>query len=221
MSTKAERFAALQEERAAALALRLDELLELRGDERALDVGAGAGALAFALATRVASVVALDADPAMVERARTTAPPNVEAVVGDGEGLPFDDGSFDLAGSLRTLHHTPAPERLLAELRRVVRPGGSFLVADQLAPEDVGQAEALNRFERARDGSTTRVLRESELRVLFAEAGLAIERVEIVHEPRDLEAYLDLAGCAGASRDEARALAPPGYTATLGWFVLG
>jgi ubiquinone/menaquinone biosynthesis C-methylase UbiE len=220
MSTKAERFAALQAERAGALARRLDDLLDRRGDERALDVGAGTGALAFALATRVATVVALDADAAMVERARAEAPANVEAVVGDGERLPFADGAFDLAGTLRTLHHTPEPDRLLAELRRVVRPGGAFLVADQLAPEDAGEARALNRFERARDGSTTRVLPESELRALFAAAGLAVVRAEIEREPRDLEAYLDLAGCTGACRDEVGALAPPGYTATLGWFVL-
>lgn len=220
MSTKAERFAVLQAERAGALDRRLGKLLDLRGDERALDVGAGTGALAFALAPRVAAVVAVDADPAMVERARAGAPANVEAVVGDGERLPFDDGSFDLAGTLRTLHHTPWPERLLGELRRVVRGGGSILVADQLAPEDAGEATALNAFERARDASTTRVLRESELRALFAAAGLTVERAEIVREPRDLEAYLDLAGCTGARRDEVRALAPPGYAATLGWFVL-
>ncbi|HVV58157.1 MAG TPA: methyltransferase domain-containing protein [Gaiellaceae bacterium] len=221
MSTKAERFAALQAERAAALSRRLDDLLDLHGDERALDVGAGTGALAFALAPRVASMVALDADGAMIEHARAAAPANVEAVVGDGERLPFDGASFDLAGTLRTLHHTPHPGRLLAELRRVVRPGGTLLVADQLAPEDGEGADALNRFERARDASTTRVLAETELRALFADAGLRVRRAEIVREPRDLESYLDLAGCTGAQREEARRLAPAGYTATLGWFVLG
>jgi len=113
MSSKAERFAALQARRADDLAERLGRLLDLRGDERALHVGAGVGALAFALAPHVGSVTALDADPAMVARARADAPPNVEAVVGDGEALPFPDGSFDLAGTLRTLHHTAGPERLV------------------------------------------------------------------------------------------------------------
>jgi SAM-dependent methyltransferase len=221
MSTKAERFAALQAERAHALARRLDGLLSLRGNERALDVGAGTGALAYALAARVASVVALDADPAMAARARETAPPNVEVVVGDGERLPFDDDSFDVAGTLRTLHHTPEPAHLLAELVRVVRPGGTLLVADQLAPDEPDEADALNRFETARDASTTRVLREQELRDLFSSADVRVVREELVREPRDIEAYLDLAGCTGPARERARELAPDGYMATLGWFVLG
>ena len=41
-----------------------------------------------------------------------------------------------------------------------------------------------------------------------------------MHEPRDLEAYLDLAGCEGAERERARSLAPAGYEAVVGWFVL-
>jgi ubiquinone/menaquinone biosynthesis C-methylase UbiE len=217
MSSKAERFAALQARRADDLAERLGRLLDLRGDERALDVGAGVGALAFALAPHVGSVTALDADPAMGARARADAPPNVEAVVGDGEALPFADGSFDLAGTLRTLHHPAGPERLVAELVRVTRPGAQVLVADQLAPED--GAEALNAFERARDGSTTRVLTEPELRALLAAAGLRVEQVEIVRDPRDLDAYLGLAGCTGVERERAKALAPPGYEAILGWFA--
>lgn len=221
MSTKPERFAALQGARAAELATRLEGLLTgLRGDERALDVGAGTGALAFALAPRVARVIALDADPAMVEQLRAGAPANVEALVGDGEALPFADGEFDLAGSLRTLHHTASPERLVAELVRVVRPGGTILVADQLAPDDPLAAFELNRFERARDASTTRLLAEDELRDMFAELGLAVEREQIVREPRDLDRYLDLAGCEGAERERARRLAPTAYEGVLGWFVL-
>ena len=75
MSSKAERFAALQAERAADLAHRVHELLPgLTGDERALDVGAGTGALAHALAPRVREVVALEIDEAMAERARADAP---------------------------------------------------------------------------------------------------------------------------------------------------
>ena len=78
----------------------LDQFLALRGDERALDVGAGLGALAFALAPRVGEVVSVDIDEALVERARASAPPNVEVLVGDAEHLPFGPFEFDLSGSL-------------------------------------------------------------------------------------------------------------------------
>lgn len=218
--SKADRFAALQAERAAALAARLDELLTLTGDERAVDVGTGTGAFAFALAPRVREVVAVDRDEAMAQRARETAPANVEVVVGDGEKLPFDPFSFDLAVCARTLHHTPRPELAVAELARVTRPGGTILVVDQLAPVDPLAAFELNRFERARDPSTTRVLSDGDLRALFDANELVLRRDLILHEARDLERYLDLAGCEGNDRERARALVPAGYESVTGWYVL-
>lgn len=218
--SKAERFAALQAERAAALAARLDELLTLTGDERALDVGTGTGAFAFALASRVREVVGVDSDEAMVERGRSSAPANVQLFAGDGEQLLFESFSFDLAVTARTLHHTPRPELVIAELARVTRPGGTILVVDQLAPVDPLAAFELNRFERARDGSTTRVLSDGDLRALFDANGLVLRRDVIDHESRDLDRYLDLAGCEGEERERARALAPDGYEGVVGWYVL-
>jgi ubiquinone/menaquinone biosynthesis C-methylase UbiE len=220
MSANAERRAALQAERAAALVARLEDLLTLTGDERALDVGAGAGALAFALAPRVRELVAVEIDEALARRARADAPENVEVVVGDGEHLTFESFSFDFAGTLRTLHHTRRPELLVAELVRVTRPGGTILVVDQLAPTDPLAALELTLFEQARDPSTTRVLADADLRGLFDSNNLILRRELVTHEPRDLEAYLDLAGCDGDDRDRALALAPSGYEAVTGWFVL-
>jgi ubiquinone/menaquinone biosynthesis C-methylase UbiE len=218
--TRAERRAAQQAAHAAALADRLDSLLALRGDERVLDVGCGAGALAYAVAPAVREVVAVDSDPSMVELARRNAPANVRVEQADGERLPFAASEFDLAATLRTLHHTEHPGRLVAEVVRVTKPGGTVLVVDQLAPPDEEEARTLNEFEQARDASTWRLLPERELRELLAQAGLTVEREEIVREARDLEAYLDLAGCEGAERARVARLAPPGYAATLGWFVL-
>ncbi len=218
--TNADRRAELQAARAEALAARLGELLQLSGDERALDVGAGTGALAFALAPHVREVVAVEIDEELAERARADAPANVEVVTGDGEQLQFESFSFDFAGSLRTLHHTRRPELLVAELVRVTRPGGQILVADQLAPVDPLAALELNRFERARDPSTTRLLADADLRGLFDSNELHLRRELVTSEPRDLEAYLDLAGCEGADRERARSLAPSGYAATVGWYVL-
>jgi ubiquinone/menaquinone biosynthesis C-methylase UbiE len=220
MSENAERRAVLQRERAAALAERLDHWLQLTGEERALDVGAGAGAFAFAIAPRVREVVAVELDDALAARARADAPKNVEVVVADGEHLPFERASFDVAGTLRTLHHTPRPELLVAELARVTRPGGTILIVDQLAPADPLVGLDLTRFEHARDPSTTRVLADADLRGLFDSNSLKLLREEVIHEPRDLEAYLDLAGCEGDHREHARSLAPTGYEAIVGWYLL-
>ena len=220
MTSNAERRAQYQRERAAELAERIETLLQLRGDERALDVGAGAGAFAFALATRVREVVAVEIDEALAERARADAPPNVEVLVGNGEALPFEFASFDLAGSVRTLHHTPRPELVIAELARVTRPGGTVLVVDQLAPADPLAASQLTRFEQARDPSTTRILADTDLRGLFDVNSLSLLRQHIEREPRDLDEYLDLAGCEGHERERARSLVPSGYEGVVGWYVL-
>jgi ubiquinone/menaquinone biosynthesis C-methylase UbiE len=220
MSENADRRAALQRERAAALSERLEDWLELSSDDRALDVGAGAGAFAFAIAPRVREVVAVELDEALATRARADAPANVEVVVANGEELPFERASFDVAGTLRTLHHTPRPELLVAELTRVTRPGGTILVVDQIGPSDPLVALDLTRFEHARDPSTTRVLADTDLRGLFDSNGLKLLREEVVRESRDLDAYLDLAGCEGEERERVRRLAPSGYEAVVGWYLL-
>ena len=218
--TRAERRAKLQAARADALVALVDELLPLRGDERVLDVGAGTGAFAYAVAPRVREVVAVEQDEELAERARRDAPPNVEVVVGDGERLALEPFSFDVCGCLRVLHHTRRPELMVAELARMTRPGGSIVVADQLAPVDPLAAFELNRFEHARDPSTTRLLSDGDLRALFDANGLVLRRERVVREARDLESYLDLAGCEGFERERARRLAPTGYEAVVGWYVL-
>ena len=221
----AERIAARQDARAAELAERVAGFVLPRGDERALDVGTGAGALALALAPLVREVVGVDRVPELLELARERARglANVTFVEGDAESLPFEDASFDLVGTLRTLHHVPRPELVIAELARVTRPGGLILVVDQIAPIDPLEAVAVDRFERARDPGHTRLLPEIDLRHLFEANELVLLRDRHDPERRELEAYLDLAGCEGDARARALALAPNGsevYPATLGWYLL-
>jgi SAM-dependent methyltransferase len=218
------RMAAVQDERAAALAEQVRRFLLPAGDERAVDVGTGTGALAYALAPIVAEVVGVDPVPELLElaRERAHAYANVTFVEADGTRLPFERASFDLGATLRTLHHAARPELIVAELTRVTRPGGRILVVDQLAPDDPLAAVELDRFERARDPSHTRLLPDVDLRSLFDANGLVLIRSEVHDEKRDLEPYLDLAACEGAERDRARALAPnrDSVAASLGWYLL-
>ncbi|HVH50730.1 MAG TPA: methyltransferase domain-containing protein [Gaiellaceae bacterium] len=213
-------MAARQDERAAALAERVRTFVQPRGDERALDVGTGAGALALALAPHVSEVVGVDRVPEVLALARERAPANVEFIEADATKLPFDDDSFDLAGTVRTLHHIARPELVVAELARVTRPGGRVLVVDQLAPVDPLEALVLDRFERARDASHTRLLPEIDLRHLFEANALTLVRAKRDAEQRELGAYLDRAGCEGEAREHALALAPQPYVAVLGWYLL-
>ena len=216
----AELVAEQQDRRTAETGERLRRLLTLTGEERACDVGTGAGAIAIALAPLVREVVGVDIVPELLEEGRKRAPKNVELVEADATALPYERGSFDLVCTARTLHHLARPELVLAELNRVLRPGGAMLVIDQLAPNDPLAAIELNRFEQTRDPSTTRILADVDLRGLFDANGLVLKHSEIFHESRDLEGYLDLAGCTGAERERAQALAPGHASAEIGWYVL-
>jgi ubiquinone/menaquinone biosynthesis C-methylase UbiE len=194
-----------------------------RGDERALDSGTGAGTLALALAPLVREVVGVDIVAELLERARVHAPANVTFVEGDATELPFETGSFDLACSRRTFHHIARPELAVAELARVTAPGGRVFVDDQIAPVDPLAALELDRFERARDPSHTRTLPDIDFRHLFEANGLVVQQERFQTHRRELEYYLDLAGCEGEARQRARELSPGGpeaYVAESAWYLL-
>ena len=218
----AARVAARQDARTVRLAAEVREFAAPRGDERALDVGTGAGALALALAPLVREAVGIDPVPELLALARARGLPNTEFVEGDGTAMPFADGSFDLSGTHRTLHHIERAELVVAEMARVTRPGGRLLVVDQLAPDDPAAAATLHEFETTRDGSHTRLLTDADLRELFAANRLSLLRERIAAESRELSAYLDLAGCEGEPRAQAEALAaaePRLLVESVGWYL--
>jgi SAM-dependent methyltransferase len=101
------------------------------------DLGCGTGQMADALAPFVTRVVAVDASPAMLEAARARLAPhaNVEVREGELEALPVDAESLDAAVLFLVLHYLPEPGEVLAEVARVLKPGGRLLVVD-VAPHD-------------------------------------------------------------------------------------
>lgn len=189
----------------AELEERVRRFVEPAGGERAVDAGCGAGALTLALAPHVRKVIGVDADPELLEQARRLAAgrENVEFVEGDITALPFERGSFDLTGTLRTLHHARRPELVVAELVRVTRLGGRILVIDQIAPVDPLIAIELDRFERERDPTHARLLPDADMRHAFEANGLVLLRSEVTRE------------------ESARGFEPSdSYTAEIGWYLL-
>jgi ubiquinone/menaquinone biosynthesis C-methylase UbiE len=156
---------------------RMVELGVRSGAERVLDLGCGAGHTALAFAPRVAEVVAVDLAEAMLAEGRRLARErgtlNVEFRLGDVEQLALPDSSFDVVTSRFSAHHYPSPEKALAEVVRVLRPGGSFLLVDSVAPEAHGCDTFLNAIEVIRDPSHVRDHRVSEWQAMFAAAGLS------------------------------------------------
>jgi ubiquinone/menaquinone biosynthesis C-methylase UbiE len=151
---------------------------DVRPEHRVLDVACGPGFLTMSFAARCAEAVGIDATETWRERARAEATRrglvNVTFQSGDAERLEVPNRSFDVVACRAAFHHFPRPDRVLAEMTRVVRAGGRLLIADMLASEDPAQAAYHDSIERLCDPTHARCLPESEFRALFSAAGLEV-----------------------------------------------
>jgi arsenite methyltransferase len=113
---------------------RVLELLALQPAERVLDVGVGPGLLALEAMRAVGPggrVCGIDPSPSMLAIAgRRAGEAGVELAQGTATAIPYDDASFDVAVSTQVLEYVPDVPAALAELHRVVRPGGRVLLLD-------------------------------------------------------------------------------------------
>lgn len=92
--------------------------------KRILEIGCGKGELLRLLRERGHDVAAIDADRDVVEQS----PPELGVQLASGDALPFPDASFDLVLSFDVLEHIPDSDRHLREVRRVLKPGGHYLL---------------------------------------------------------------------------------------------
>jgi ubiquinone/menaquinone biosynthesis C-methylase UbiE len=108
-------------------------ILDLAGDvtgRRILDAGCGSGPLSAALRDRGAILTGFDASAGMLELARQRLGPDADLHVAElGSPLPFPDGAFDDVIACLVLHYLQDWTAPLAELRRVLKPGGRLIVA--------------------------------------------------------------------------------------------
>jgi len=120
----------------------LCEAVDLRSNQRVLDVAAGNGNATLAAARRFADVVSTDYVGALLERGRERARADRLAVtfeVADAEALPFADASFDVVLSTFGVMFTPNQAQAASELVRVCRPGGKIGLANWTPESFVGQ----------------------------------------------------------------------------------
>ena len=172
--------------------------LGLDAGDRVLDLGCGAGRHAFAAVERGAHVTAVDADDteikgvaAMFEALADTRPgPQTgagtgEALVGDALALPFPDGAFDRVIAAEVLEHIPADTQALAELVRVLRPGGTIAVTiPRWGPELLNWA--LSDEYHTVEGGHVRIYRRGALEARMRAAGLRIvgsHHAHALHSP--------------------------------------
>lgn len=202
----------------------LDILIEFvapTNDMRVLDVATGSGNTAGALAPFVASVIAIDIAPAMLERTRELAArrgiTNLTTALMDVEQLEFDDAAFDVVTSRIAPHHFIDIARATREIARVLKPGGAYVVEDSVVPDDPLLDAFMNNVEKLRDPTHVRSLTAPEWKALLASAGLTQTRCALCPKEHAFADWIARAGMDPASArrvyDEFAAASPAAVAA--------
>jgi SAM-dependent methyltransferase len=185
-------------------------------EARWVETACGPGLIARAIASRVGSVVGIDLTPAMIEKARADAAAagdeNVSFEVGDATALDLPDDSLDGAITRFSLHHIPAPIRVLEEMRRVVKPGGYVVVSDFVTDDDGASAAWQEGIERLRDPSHWALLTPSRIAALGERVGLEPDQERVVPFEIDFEEWLNRSSGGSVNAElieRLRAEAPP------------
>lgn len=135
--------------RGLALAKKLLELTELGDRTDFLEIGCGNGEVSRYIAkTYMGSVTATDIDSEQINanlksKDKTS---NLTFQVADAIMLPFADMSFDVIISFGVLHHVADWQKAVAEINRVLKPGGYLIYADVIYPEAISDMDRVSRF---------------------------------------------------------------------------
>jgi ubiquinone/menaquinone biosynthesis C-methylase UbiE len=173
-------------ERATAGLGNADKLL-------AIDLACGPGTYTRPLAARVHHAIGADLTPAMVEKARTEAArdgiANIEFVCADIYALPFADSIAGIVSCGYAFHHMTDPARALAEMARVLQPGGRVAVTDIIVREGC-DGEFQNNVERVRDPSHTTTQSVANFRALITNLGLRVVSENIHDNWHDFDVWM-------------------------------
>jgi 2-polyprenyl-3-methyl-5-hydroxy-6-metoxy-1,4-benzoquinol methylase len=158
---------------------------------KVIDVGAGAGRHSFEAYRRGADITAFDMSEsdmadvatmfeAMAEAGEAGRGGEAQAVVGDALALPYDDGTFDVVIASEILEHVPADDAAIAELVRVLKPGGALAVSvPRWLPEQI--CWLLSDEYHANEGGHVRIYKASELRSKIRAQGLRLTHTHHAH----------------------------------------
>jgi len=147
---------------------------------RVLDLGCGGGHVSFAVAPHVAEVIAYDLSEEMLgavaAEATSRALLNVSTRRGQAESLPFESGDFDFVLTRFSAHHWYDAQAGLAEARRVLKPSGTAVFVDAIAPANVVLDTFLQSVELLRDPSHVRDYTADQWLHMLGAAGFAVTR---------------------------------------------
>lgn len=171
---------------------RLVALTQPQPDWRVLDVATGAGHTAYAFAPHVARVWATDITDEMLAVVRKEvekrALATMRVATAKAEALPFEDGTFDLVTCRIAPHHFESIPGFLGEAHRVLKPGATLAIVDNVVPEGT-VGDYINAFERFRDPSHLRAWTMAEWRDALAAAGFTIAAEETLSKTMDFASW--------------------------------
>jgi ubiquinone/menaquinone biosynthesis C-methylase UbiE len=200
---------------------RLVELVQPQKHWQALDVATGAGHTAAAFAPHVASVIASDLTQEMLQEAAKLAAAkglaNMDTAHADAEALPFADQSFDLVTCRIAPHHFPDIPAFVAGAWRVLKPGGTFALVDNIEPDSEstpGFAKAdlrdaavtYNAFEKIRDPSHGRCLGMGEWSEVLTDTGFDIVHKERLAKDIAFQPWAERMGCDAVTVERLRSM---------------
>ena len=166
----------------------------LRGHERVLDAGCGTGHTALTFAPHVAQVIAVDFTQGMLDQGRQLAAErgldNIEFRLADVEKLDFADAEFDLIVSRYSAHHWPHPQQALQTFRRILKPGGQFILSDVVSFDDFTADTFIQALELLRDPSHVRDHTVAQWVAMLAAAGFQSELVFTWDVQLDFQAWV-------------------------------
>lgn len=147
----------------------------------ALDIATGGGHVAKRLAVQVKTVFAIDIVKEMLANTaeHLCTVENIFYIIADAEAMPFLDNSFDISTCRIAAHHFPNPDKFISEVYRILKPGGKFLLIDNVAPEDEKMDQFINTLDKIRDYSHHRVQKVSEWKQLFLENKFTILKEKV------------------------------------------
>lgn len=159
----------MKEQHARSLYPVLLEKLSHIPFQSALDLGCGTGEMLklILLEDTHKELCGIDLSEKMLAVAKSKLPEQVKLILGDSESLPFSDNAFDVVYCNDSFHHYPAPQNVLREVYRVLKPGGTFLMGDCWQPL-VGRA-IMNFYMRHSKEGDVKIYSEAEMVSMLSE----------------------------------------------------
>ncbi len=187
---------------------RIIEVVDPSPDNVALDLGTGLGFVARALAPRVKKVDALDPDGEMLEEARSLTAAegigNIDFIQGDMSALRCEKECYDIVTARLAMRHLNDGGGFVRETHRVLKPSGTFVLVDSLAPPHSELAAFLKNLFHYHDRSHVKSYTLAELETLLERDDFEIDLIEIYPKEHNFETW---AKKHGADHDNVRMIA--------------